>query len=743
MSIVVRERDRRIEEEVYRRPSPPRTLRSFRRYRVNRPFDEEEAYDDLYQRERQFERDRHRYGSPYEVESYSRSTEYFSRPQTVVVREEPRTVIVRERRVPIVVPVREPELVEDDSYYERESRDGRRQEIVYRREKDIEPADSASQWSSDDDLVYIHRETTEGGFRDRSPHHGRHLAEGIVAGIGAEEIIRHHRKNEGRPDRHHKRNVAGAALAGAVGAEALSRVRSSSRHRHRRHHHQHHTTSDLAKLGLGTAAVAAAVNYGMNRNRDHRSRSRRRRHSVSGTRVYYDDHDSDDRSRSRSRSRHRGRHLAEAALGTAAAAGLIHHERGKSGHRSYSRSRSRSRSRHGSSRHRSGSPSHHKLPLAAAAAGTAALLAHHENKKREHEGSSRRSRSRSRSVAYSDAGLSSSPRDSGLIEYGDEPVYRNAAGDYSDRRRDTDRVGIPLAAGAGYAAGHAATSPRRERSRSRSRTGRRERSPSYSSSSPSPVGRSQRSRRSSDRHHDHHLAEAALAAGAVGAAGIAAHEIKKNHDRKKAKEPEQRYYDGSPYDERDYPNPPPADYHPSPLRSSPPSSYYPATNTFPPPPTKPYDSADYPPPPAPSVSDHVPPPPIPLPDPHAYGGVERVERIEEGRADSVSDSATHLDSPEPPKSVTFNLQPQHRAHSYSPPPSRHSERDESPSAASDSTIELPPRFDKKGRLMEDRHSGRRRDRYGDPGEEFAFRFGEAVAGLKKMGRIMERGLGRR
>jgi Domain of unknwon function (DUF3824) len=535
--VIVRERDRSFEEEVYRRPSPPRTLRSFRRYRVNRPFDEQAAYDDLYERERQFELDRRRYGSPYEIESYSRSTEYFSRPQTVIVRKEPETVIIRERR-PIIVPAREPELIEEDVYYERDSRPARKQEIVYRQETDIEPEDSASQWSSDDDLVYIHRETTEGGFRDHSPHHGRHLAEGIVAGIGAEEIIRHHRKREGRPDRHHKRNVAGAALAGAVGAEALSRIRSDSRHRH---HHHHHKAEDLAKIGLGTAAVAAAVNYGMNRNHDRRSRSRRRRHSVSGTRVYYDDYDSDvpTRTRTRTRSRHRGRHLAEAALGTAAAAGLIHHERNKSRQRSYSRSRSRSRSGHGSSRHRSRSPNHHKLPIAAAAVGTGLLARHEMKKKKEREESERRSRSRSRSrsVAYSDADLSSSPRDTRLIEYGDEPVYTNAAVDYSGHHRDADRVGIPLAAGAGYAAGRTAM---REESRSRSRTRRHKRSPSYSPSSSSSVGNNRQSRRSSDRHHDHHLAEAALAAGAAGAAGLAAHEIKKNRDRKKTKDHEQK-----------------------------------------------------------------------------------------------------------------------------------------------------------------------------------------------------------
>ncbi|KAI9769511.1 MAG: hypothetical protein M1840_003988 [Geoglossum simile] len=737
MSVIVRERERerRLAPDVYRRPSPPRTLRSFRRYRVNRPFDEQEAYDDLYERERQFELDRRRYSSPYEVESYSRSTEYFSRPQTVIVREEPETVIIRERR-PVVVPVREPELVENDIYYERDSRVGRKQEIVYRKERDIEPADSASQWSSDDDLVYIHRETTEGGFRERSPHHGRHLAEGIVAGVGAEEILRHHHKREGRPDRHHKRNVAGAALAGAVGAEALSRVRSNSRHghHHHRHHHNHHhhKAEDLAKLGLGTAAVAAAVNYGMNRNRDRRSRSRRRRHSVSGTRVYYDDYDSD--GRSRSRSRHRGRHLAEAALGTAAAAGLIHHERDKSRRRSYSRSRSHSR--HGSSRHRSRSPNHHKLPLAAAAVGTA-LLAHHEKKKREHEGLDRRSRSRSRSrsVIYSDAGLSSSPRDPGLIEYGDEPVYTNVAGGYGGRRRDADRVGIPLAAGAGYAAGRTTM---RGRSRSRSRTRRHERSSSYSSSPSPPVGGNRRSRRSSDHHHGHHLAEAALAAGATG---LAAHEIKKSHDRRKAKDHEQRHHAGDPYDERDYPEHAPADYPPSTLSPSPPSSYYPTTNAFPPPPPKPYNPADYPPPPAPDVRDHVPPPPIPLPDPHAYGGVEtteRVERIEEGPGDSVSDLASRLTSPEPPKSVTFDLRPHHRAHSYTPPPSIHAERNESPSAASDTTIELPPRFDRQGRPIEDRRSGRGRVGHGDPEGELAFRIGEAVAGVGKVGRVMEK-----
>jgi hypothetical protein len=56
---------------------------------------------------------------------------------------------------------------------------------------------------------------------------------------------------------------------------------------------------------------------------------------------------------------------------------------------------------------------------------------------------------------------------------------------------------------------------------------------------------------------------------------------------------------------------------------------------------------------------------------------------------------------------------------------------------------LPPRFDKKGRLIEDRHRGRRRDRYGDPGERLAFKFGEAVAGLRKVERFVERTMGGR
>ncbi|KAH0538125.1 hypothetical protein FGG08_005287 [Glutinoglossum americanum] len=749
MSVIVREREREVEEDIYRTRSPPRTIRGVRRYRVHRPFDEEEAYEDLYERERLFERDRRRHNHPYEVQSFSRSTEYFSAPQkTVIIREEPQQIIIRERpRAPIIVPAREPErvyedLCEDDVYYERDSRHGNREELYIRKEKEmeVEPRDSVSQWSSDDDIVYIHRETS-GGRRGHS--HRRHLAEGAAVGVAAEEIIRHHKKKEGVHDHHHKRHAAEAALAGAAGAEVLSKVRSSSRHRHN-HNHQ---VEDLAKLGLGTAAIAAAVNYGMNRGRDKRSGSRRRRHSISGSSRYYDDYDSDDRSRSR--HSHRGRHIAEAALGTAAAAGLIHHERSKSRRRSHSRSRS-SHSRHGSSRHRSRSPTH-KLPLAAAAAGTAAFLAHHEREKKKREQERRsRSRSRSRSVAYSDRDLQGASDDPGLIEYGDEPVYANAAGDYHRRQEaghDTVPLAAPLAAGAGYAvghaAGHAATFQEPERSRSGSQTRRHERSPSSSSSS--PVSGRRRRRRPSDRHRGEHLAEAALAAGA---AGLAAHEIKKVHDRKKPEGLEERHYTGDPYDERDYNNHPPVDHPPSPPSTSyypatntfppPPSTpYYPATNTFPPPPAPmPYNPADYPPPPIPHINDPPSHLPIEQPDPRIYGGTASEHEGGADLADSVSDiglAPINGDGGPPAnggeeKSVSFDLRPRYKhepaSGSHSPPLS----------VSSASTVELPPRFDEQGRRVGDRE----RDSGRDSGEELAYKIGEAVS---RVGRVVDKVLG--
>jgi hypothetical protein len=119
-------------------------------------------------------------------------------------------------------------------------------------------------------------------------------------------------------------------------------------------------------------------------------------------------------------------------------------------------------------------------------------------------------------------------------EYGDKPVYTNAAGDYYHRRPGADRDAVPLAAGVGYVAGRAAAFPKHKRSGSRSPTRRRERSPSSSSSS---LASGRRRRRPSGRHHGNRLTEAALAAGA---AGLAAHEIKKSHDRKKSEEREER-----------------------------------------------------------------------------------------------------------------------------------------------------------------------------------------------------------
>jgi hypothetical protein len=455
----------RYEREVERAPSPP------------------EAHVREFRYEREIEREPPR-RDQWDLEKYTRSTDYYQ-PQPIVIRQEAQPIVIKESvRQPIVLQREEPqyEFIErdevrddrqvarrtdtqrrrddDDYYYERTTREVDRgprgggggeefrDERDYRR--DVNPRDSASnygdRYSSDDEVIITRRERT-GGSRDRSPSRRRHLAEGAIAGLGAAEILRHHRQRQGGDSGHHGRDLLGGAALGAVGAEAISRMRrsrsrsssasrshrSSRRERRRRHRSKTRSRSrsrshTLAKLGT-VAAVTALAGYAL-RNRANketvvvrneappprRSRSRRRRSSVGSGPPSLDS-----RPRSESRHRdpeHRNRRIAQAGLATAAAAGILDRVRSRS--RGGKKSRSKSRVRTG-------------VPIAAAGLGGAAMAGLYErNKSRkeavrddESERHRSRSRSRERSAPYpeDEPRMRRASSDPNLIVYGDDPIY--------------------------------------------------------------------------------------------------------------------------------------------------------------------------------------------------------------------------------------------------------------------------------------------------------------------------------
>lgn len=540
-----------------------------------------------FQREREFSPPR-REERPYDLERYSKSTEYFAQPQPapqpIIIREAaaPQPIIIREERreqAPIIIREerREPqyefierEEVKDESrslvrreelpppapapplpepeenyFYERRVRE------LDRPRSDVRPRDSASRashYSSDDSYEYVRRERTyddDGRSRrsSHSPHHKRHLAEGAIAGLGAAEIFGHHQRKEGKGGHRVGRDVAGAAL-GAVGAEAISRVRSKSRRRRSRSRSRSSSfdryrdrprrrrsrsrsrgisLSRAQKVGglAAVAGVAALAGYALkNRNKNNetvivnetprRSRSRRRRASVDS---YMSGPPLSERSGSAMNPKHRNKKIAQAGLASAAAAGIWEKVRSRS---RGGRSRSKSRVRQGA-------------PIAAAGLGGAALAGLYEKNKGNKEakkaaaveeelrrGRRRRSRSRSRSIPApypaSERGIDERP----MIAYGHEPVYpEQARGYYSD-----DEPGM-------Y----------------RRRHGRG----SSSGSSPDTRRRS-RSRRSRSRGKD-----LAAAGAAAGVAGVAAHEYGKRRERSRHREAEHR---------REYPR------HPLPLRGT-------------------------------------------------------------------------------------------------------------------------------------------------------------------------------
>lgn len=576
------ERDR----EIIRAPSPPEPerVREFR-------FERERDFSPPRRQTQTLER-------PYDIERYSKSTEYFSQPQPqpIIIREAaPQPIIIREeRREPIIIreerrepqyefiereevredrslvkreepppptvipstrgppstkPDPEPQKApeEENYFYERRIREverprRQREDSYDDRRSEVRPRDSASQYSSDDSYEYVRKERTydedvrRSRSRTRSPHHRRHLAEGAIAGIGAAEILGHHRKSQGKDEGGRiGRGLAGAAV-GAVGAEALSRVRSRSRRRRSRDRSRSRSRSssyesrrdrrdrgDRKKrsrsrsksltrrqqigAGLAVAAVGALAGYALkNRGKNEtvivsdappprRSRSRRRRASVDS---YMTSPLSDGGGRALDPD-HRNRRIAQAGLASAAAAGIFDRVRSKS---RGGRERSKSRVRQG-------------VPIAAAGLGGAALAGLYEKNKANKEAkkaaiiademnrgrrsSGWRSRSRSRSVPAPYPADDRSVDDRGLIAYGNEPIYPEDADRayYSDEEPGMYR--------------------------------RRHRGGSESGSSPDTRHRS--------RSRSRHMAEAGAAAGV---AAVAAHEMGRRRERSRQRSGDRR-----------------------------------------------------------------------------------------------------------------------------------------------------------------------------------------------------------
>lgn len=249
--VVERDSDARSVVRVPSPPSPERVTREFR-----------------FERERDFSPPRER---PYELEKYSKSTEYFAQPQPIIIREsapaapiiireerrEPQKIIIRreepqyefierkevteqrdesrslvkkeESPPETPTPAPEPAKPEEDYFYERRVVERRRRSDSYDRKTEIRPRDSASQYSSDDSYEYVRRTTyDDGGSRSRSRSHSRkrELAGGALAGVAAAEVIGHHRRQKGEKTNRGRNAIGGAAL-GAAGVEAGRRLKRS------------------------------------------------------------------------------------------------------------------------------------------------------------------------------------------------------------------------------------------------------------------------------------------------------------------------------------------------------------------------------------------------------------------------------------------------------------------------------------------------------------------------------------
>jgi hypothetical protein len=652
--------------------------------------------------EREYRYDRDGRREPYELDRYTKTTEYYPtapRAPVVVPREEDdyqmirRSEVYEDRQL-----ARRPEPQEEDYYYERRVREVEEDggEKVRRRRKS---SPSKRDYSSDDSMVYVKkREVRED--RGGSPHRRRHLAEGAIAGLGAAELLRHHQKSkDGEASTGLARVTKGLGLAaaGAASAEVISRVRShrsksrqGSPEREGRHRHRHRSQSrsrsrsrvkTLAGIGLGVAALAAAAGYAKHRSdqaktptaEDRRSRSRHRRHSTSEVK------EANPKTR-----------MAQAGLAGAAIAGLVE------------RARSKSRTRDGRSR------SHNRLktglPIAVAGLGTAAIAGLYEQNKatsqakavaaeeaRKERKARRRSTSRPAAIMPYEGARGPATGHPGLIEYGEAPVYSNGA--HPDHyARPVSQAGQyqpeyamppPVAAYAPARVVESVTRERveRDRSPSRSREGehrRRDVSPD-SEDGERRRRHHHRRRKSGDQTRERsqsHGRELAAAGLAAGAAALGATQYAKRKERKRAEKEregesdvraernedahshaeleaeQQAYEDGQTYSPAS-PSAPgllPAGY--------PPEAYYAQTGTFPPPPNAAYspqaayNPAEYAAPNAPGQPEYgYPPQPGYAPQQGAYSPLPVDPYAPPGRArrgdENVSAMPSYLPTPCP------------------------------------------------------------------------------------------------
>jgi Domain of unknwon function (DUF3824) len=639
-----------------------------------------------------------------DLQRYTRNTEYFApapHPQTIIIKQEP--IIIRERvreddyqmvrRQDVEesrsIVRRDPSPKEEEFFYEKKVRERIDDEPRRRRDhsedswherrtmrREVSPHDSVSQvggrqrrgsYSSDDSMVYVRRtKEYDDDSRGSSPHNKRNLAAGVVAGIGAAELLRNHKKKEGRETSHGVGRLGrdvGAGALGAIAAEGISRARSQYRSRSRRGKSRGRSDSrsrsrsrrrsrsrsesrsklkTLGAVGLGAVALAAAAAVAqrkMSKKKEEGSPDRGRSHSR-GRGETVEELANDPTADNARNPKHRNIRMAEAGAAGAAITALL--------------DRARSKSRGG--RDRSQSRIRQAVPVVAAGLGSAALAGLYEKNKAKKEAevianeerSERRRQSRSRSRQrsdYYDGPSQAAFSDPHLIEYGDGPMHGNNFGpDYYGRpapqepyyAQQTAVVPATAAAAGGYAAA------RGGRSRSRSRD-RRSRSRSASSS---PGGHRH-------RHRSRDAAEAATAAG-IGAVAASEHERRKREKRERKARKRTCLISSSglhnadnalgaeeqhdPYEDTYNPSYTP---QPDPYAQYPQQPFYPQSSQFPPPPGSgpqpypagaptaapagaAYNPTDFPPPPPPPGA-----PPGPGYDAYASGANPYAPRRDE------------------------------------------------------------------------------------------------------------------
>ncbi|KAJ5770710.1 uncharacterized protein N7511_002761 [Penicillium nucicola] len=257
-----------------------------------------------------------------------------------------------------------------------------------------------------------------------------------------------------------------------------------SRHSRGRHHsrsrsrsHSHSRAKTLLELGVGAAAVAAgvaALRSKSNNDRKSRSRTRSRSRAASRGRSLKDGKDSE-----RSMSERR-KHMAGAGLAGAAVAGLVEKVRSHSRSRKGERSRSRSK-------FRQALPIAAAGLATAAATGLYEKKKSEKDDKEGVSAHRGRHRSRSRSRAPSEAFPDPARDSAGLIEYGNHPVagsipaehyygapvspggpyYSDGHEAYAPRRHSRSRS---RSRGARYSSSDGSDKERRHRQKHRSRS---------------------------------------------------------------------------------------------------------------------------------------------------------------------------------------------------------------------------------------------------------------------------------